>query len=523
MLFFKPFKIRKNAALRDTNRKKLVDQVIKGLAISAEDADIIFRGKVATEIKIHTNDRRDVMLYLFDEVPYVFIYEDQLYPTVFLLSSVSSSNVPVTYVYVVPLCAISPESVGSDSKSPRVFSLAICSDSESGVQISKPLAVCVSNSNSKDGSVLHFAKDKLCELCPPHLLQSFKFSEKFSSNSTNPERFLENTEQNDEGTLEDDELSGDNFPKGQNLDIKKTSFKKVNVFLEKMADEGFITLETVPTNIIRIASFRKKHPKLMELLADFPDLEKLMLDDEAQDNSAVKNQQPVSVNVGDFYFGPPTFEEQRIITSRIAPFLASAGYRVDEGIAQSELCRITGSYIDANNLRCSEDRNLINVDNMLMHVSDANLFKETSGSTLADPKYQITFSDLIRSLTRGLKVAYKVTYPPESALSPLYISSGKLPKIKMYEAMQNGKHVTRIGGLYNYGIDMKAFSKYIQTKLACSANLTEDPRLGNAIVVQTQGNHCIALSKLLTETFNLPKQWIDGYQEPVKKGKKKKL
>lgn len=45
---------------------------------------------------------------------------------------------------------------------------------------------------------------------------------------------------------------------------------------------------------------------------------------------------------------------------------------------------------------------------------------------------------------------------------------------------------------------MKAFSKYIQTKLACSANLTEDPRSGNAIVVQAQGNHCIALSKLLT-------------------------
>lgn len=84
---------------------------------------------------------------------------------------------------------------------------------------------------------------------------------------------------------------------------------------------------------------------------------------------------------------------------------------------------------------------LINVDNMLMHVSDANLFKEASGSTLADPKYQITFPDLIRSLTKGLKVVCKVTYPPESGLSPLYISSGTLPKIKMYEAMQNGKHV----------------------------------------------------------------------------------
>ncbi len=31
--------------------------------------------------------------------------------------------------------------------------------------------------------------------------------------------------------------------------------------------------------------------------------------------------------VGDFYFGPPVFEEVRIITSSVAPFFASAGYR----------------------------------------------------------------------------------------------------------------------------------------------------------------------------------------------------
>ncbi len=31
--------------------------------------------------------------------------------------------------------------------------------------------------------------------------------------------------------------------------------------------------------------------------------------------------------VGDFYFGPPVFEEVRIITSPVAPFFASSGYR----------------------------------------------------------------------------------------------------------------------------------------------------------------------------------------------------
>ncbi|VDN97015.1 unnamed protein product [Rodentolepis nana] len=545
MLFLKPFKIRKHTSLRDTNKKKLIEQVIRDFAISSEDADIIFRDKVATEIKIHTNDRRDVMCYLFDEVPYVFVYEEQLYPTVFLLSSVSSSNIPVRYVGdtlieriyngsgALPWSAIAPDSLVSNSKTPQVFSLGAYSDLNSDIQVSKPLVVCVSDSNSKDCSVLHFAKDKLFELCPPHLLQSFKIGEKSKSSSTNPDQFQENSEQNEEGEVDDnkEELSCDDLlmycflyalcrlsesdlpllvnvfyakhmksecPKGANLDIRKTSFKKVNVFLEKMNDEGFITIETIPKDIVRISSFNKRHPKLMELFAHFTDFDKLLIDAEDQNNPTAKIQQPVSVKVGNFYFGPPTFEEQRIITSKIAPLLTSAGYRVGQGIAQSELCRIARSYVDTNNLSCSEDRNLITVDKMLMRVSDAHLFREALGSTLSDPKFQITFSDLIKSLTKGLKVAYKATYPPESGLSPLCLTSNTLPKIKLYEATQNGKHVTRIGGLTNFGIDMKAFSRHIQTKLACSANLIEDPRSGNEMVVQAQGNHCIALSKLLT-------------------------
>lgn len=76
-----------------------------------------------------------------------------------------------------------------------------------------------------------------------------------------------------------------------------------------------------------------------------------------------------------------------------------------------------------------------------MNVSDANLFKEAEGSTLADPKFQITFSDLIRSLLKGLKVVYKVTYPQESGLDPIYLPTSTPPKIRMYQAMQNGKDV----------------------------------------------------------------------------------
>lgn len=79
-----------------------------------------------------------------------------------------------------------------------------------------------------------------------------------------------------------------------------------------------------------------------------------------------------------------------------------------------------------------------------MYVCDANLFKETPESTLADPRFQITFDDLIKSLTKGLKVVHKITYPSDSGLSPVYISRNTLPKIKLNEAMQNGNHVVSL-------------------------------------------------------------------------------
>lgn len=49
--------------------------------MSAEDADVIFKDKVVSEIKIHTSTRHDIVSYLFDGVPLVFMYECQIVPT----------------------------------------------------------------------------------------------------------------------------------------------------------------------------------------------------------------------------------------------------------------------------------------------------------------------------------------------------------------------------------------------------------------------------------------------------------
>lgn len=58
-----------------------MEQIIKDFDVPADNVGGIFNDKVTTEIKIYTSTRRDVLCYLVDGVPYVFVYEDQLYPT----------------------------------------------------------------------------------------------------------------------------------------------------------------------------------------------------------------------------------------------------------------------------------------------------------------------------------------------------------------------------------------------------------------------------------------------------------
>ena len=78
-----------------------------------------------------------------------------------------------------------------------------------------------------------------------------------------------------------------------------------------------------------------------------------------------------------------------------------------------------------------------------MRICDPNLFKEAPDSTLAKPHFQITFQDLIKSLTKGLKVAFRITYPSETGLAPLIVTGSTAPKVKLYETKQNGKNVVR--------------------------------------------------------------------------------
>ncbi|KAL5970501.1 Eukaryotic translation initiation factor 2D [Taenia solium] len=481
MLFLKPFKIRSSVALREKKRRELVQKVMEDLHVSTEDADVVFKDKAVSEIKIHTSTRHDIVSYLFDGVPLVFMYECQMIPTATIAENAAHGQ-----------CS-------------KPLAVGICTGSAAEFR--------TAGNKDKAILILHTIRDKLTELCPPHLLNSYKLTDKIEIKIKPPTPsdvpIDEPTVENGSPELDGDELlmfcflhalrslKSTDLPLPVNVFYAK-HMKSDCVFLEKMAAEGILTLETVDVGITWLTAFQKDHPKLQELEQALPEFAKSSDITGGGGGSFFADATNSKFIVGNFYFGPPVLKEVRIITSRIAPFFASAGYRTGDGIEQSNICRIVGAYVDSNNLRSAGNGDLINVDGLLVRICEPNLLKESPESTLAKPHFQITFQDLITSLIKGLKAAYRITYPPESGLVPVITTNNKSPKLNLYEVRQNGKDVTRIAGLNTFGIDPKPFSRYIQTKLACSANLTEDPRYGNSTVVQAQGRHITALSKMLT-------------------------
>ncbi|CDS39523.1 eukaryotic translation initiation factor 2d [Echinococcus multilocularis] len=165
--------------------------------VSNEDAGAIFKDRIVSEIKIYTSTRHDIVSYLFDGVPLAFLYEGQMIPTVFTLSLLSSSTIPLLYTYDVVMDRIFG---GSDLMMPDVIrdrplgghvnslqkssicSVAAISEKAAHGECSKPLAVGICNMSAaefgvagdKDKAILilHTSRDKLTELCPPHLLAS---------------------------------------------------------------------------------------------------------------------------------------------------------------------------------------------------------------------------------------------------------------------------------------------------------------------------------------------------------------
>ncbi|GAA49502.1 translation initiation factor 2D [Clonorchis sinensis] len=292
-----------------------------------------------------------------------------------------------------------------------------------------------------------------------------------------------------------------------NLDIKKTSYKKVSVFLKAMQDQGLVSLTESQPGILTLTSVNHDHDALCNVKA----------------LNEPNNSVPSKTSTNDWppgYHGPPHIEEVRIITGPSSALFSQAGYGPNACIPQSEVRKVVDQYVRQRGLQRKDDPSLVQLDPLLMKFCNPNMYLEATESTLANPVYLMRFQQLFSCTLQQLPLAYRIS-PAEGAGPPSLWRKKHPPVIDLTVVMKNGKKLTRVSNLETFTIDPDAFAKRLQLTLACSAGRVEDPQHRDTITIQAQGSHEAAVSKILTETYGIHKRYIKGYIESTKpKGRK---
>ncbi|XP_034172121.1 eukaryotic translation initiation factor 2D isoform X2 [Osmia lignaria lignaria] len=268
-------------------------------------------------------------------------------------------------------------------------------------------------------------------------------------------------------------------PSNKNVDIKKSRYKKLSVFLSEMKEKGIIDT-SVTKGVESILSIKFDHPLLRKLVI----LEERKSVDPVESNTAV---------VSECYK----------VTAAVLPVLSKFGYEKGDVMKRAEIRKCFTDYVKAENL---QDGKTLKLNPQLAGIMKTKVNQET-----------VTMEDGINKFIGRMTHMHEVTLAGNKLLH-----TGKLEPIDMRVTVRSGgKKVTLINNLETFGINSKEFSKECQN-IGASATITDEPGKKTPSVL-VQGNQILYVYKLLTEKYQIKKTYIRGLEfAPKKQGSHKK-
>ncbi|KAG8238615.1 hypothetical protein J437_LFUL017742 [Ladona fulva] len=245
-------------------------------------------------------------------------------------------------------------------------------------------------------------------------------------------------------------------PKGELLDLKKSSYKKLSKFLKEMEEKGVIEVRELTKGVESITNINFSNPLLKHFVEDSDD------DDEC--NEAIGTKKPAEINEmkGDSLLG--TMIRQHLTDYVTQHALQSAS---DKSFCLSIL------YV-----KCKLFSRFVKLDHLL-------------SSCLRVKEDELAWKELFVTCIEQMGHSFSVGQTGQ-------ITKGKLKPIEIIVATRTGnKKVTLINNLESYGINCSEFAKKCQHGVAASATVTQLPGT-KAAQVMVQGNQVIFLEKLLT-------------------------
>ncbi|XP_003393208.1 eukaryotic translation initiation factor 2D [Bombus terrestris] len=269
-------------------------------------------------------------------------------------------------------------------------------------------------------------------------------------------------------------------PSDKNIDIKKSRYKKLSLFLAEMKAKGIINT-SVTKGVESILSIKFNHPLIKELVI-------------VEEHTPV--QEPVVSNAA-------VVSECYKVTADVLPVLSKFRYEKGDIMKRAEIRKCFTEYVRAENL---QDGKILKLNPQLAGIMKTKANVET-----------VLMEDGINKFIGRMTHMHEVTLAGNKLLH-----TGKLEPIDMRVTVRSGgKKVTLVNNLETFGINSKEFSKECQS-IGASATITDEPGKKTPSVL-VQGNQILYVYKLLTEKYQIKKNYIRGLEfAPKKQGSHKK-
>ncbi|XP_046485190.1 eukaryotic translation initiation factor 2D [Neodiprion pinetum] len=264
-------------------------------------------------------------------------------------------------------------------------------------------------------------------------------------------------------------------PPDQTIDVKKSSYKKLSVFLASMKSKGIINTSTMK-GVETLLSVKTDHPLIRELVI-------------MEERAPVE---PVVSNV-------PVVAECYRVTADVFPVLSKFGCDKGDILTRAEVRKCFTEYVKKENL---QDGKILTLNPQLAGILRTKEHQETLG-----------WEDALNKFIGRMTHTHQVT-----VAGTRLVRSGKLEPIDITVATRSGnKKVTLVNNLETFGIKLQEFSKECQG-IGASATITDVPgkKMPSVLV---QGNQVLYVYKLLTEKYQINKKYIRGLEYAPKQRK----
>lgn len=283
-------------------------------------------------------------------------------------------------------------------------------------------------------------------------------------------------------------------PSGKQLDIKKSSYKKLSKFLQTMQQQH---------SLIRVKELTKGVESIVEVDWRNPELRSFSVCEEA-----ICEVDPVQE--GDFPYHPPEITSVYSVSARVEPLFFDAQKRKGAVLQPAEVRSIITDYVKKNALVAETNKNYVMINPTLCDcLLDKSEYHEVES---------LKWDDLFSRVMSKMQECYQIVFPGQEPM----IKKGHLDPIDISVASRgSNKKVTLIKNLESFGLDPAVVSTALQHRVQASSVLQPLPGAKDRVLVQIQGNQIHQVGNLLLDHYKVPRKFIQGLDKAPKGGNKK--